>query len=281
MRILFLLAMAFVFVHDAADAQTRRVCDYGPAPCEAYATADAVFIGTVTKIVPATFRMGQTDDDYDQTAYVSVEKIYKGYRGRRIVLRQLGRRHAQKFVQGSRYLFYANHDRAARLWEVRPCGRTLMAEYAQIDLRYIEGLPANAVRTHVGGMIARYDPDASAEYAGAERLVGIKVKVIGEDRGYETVTDANGQYEFYDLPPGPYRIEARVPNGLVLFGALHSGPDPLARARDLEFALNEHGCAEVTLLFMSDKMLKKEGSPIGRAAPRALPRSGTLRIPSK
>lgn len=275
MRFLFLLGAAFILAHGTAGAQTSlSVCAYGPAPCEAYAGADAVFVGTVTKIVPETTRMGQTYADYDQTAYVSVEKVYKGYKGRRIVLRQFGRRLAQKFILGGRYLFYANHDRAARLWEVRPCGRTLLAVHSQLDLRYIEGLPANIGRTHVSGMVGRYDPGPNAETTGVDRLAGIRVRVFGREGEFETLTNASGLYEFHALPAGRYKIEARVPNGLVLFGALHSGRDRLARARELEFDLGERGCAELTLLFMHDKTLKPDEKQVGRV--RRLTRGARL-----
>lgn len=265
-----LFAALCLLARGAAAAQgARPACDYGPAPCEAYERADAVFVGTVTRIVPESFRQGWTDADYDQTAYVSVEKVYKGYRGRRIVLRQLGRRNAQKFINHARYLFYANYDRAARLWEVRPCGRTIISEYAQLDLRYIEGLPAAAGRTRVGGKVMVFDPDPHSEKAGADWLSGVRVKLTSAAREYEAVTDELGVFEFLDPAPGRYRVEARVPNGLVFFGAIHTGPDPVGRARELEFDLEERGCAEVTLLFTQDKPLKKEGGrQVGRAAPR-------------
>lgn len=266
-RAAILAALYLVACGAAAAQRAVQACDHGPAPCEAYAQADAVFRGTVTRIVPATFRREWTDADYDQTAYVSVEKVYKGYRGRRVVLRQLGRRGGQKFVQGSTYLFFANYDRAGRFWEVRPCGRTIMAQYAQLDLRYIEGLPAAARRTRAAGKVMVFDPAPSAEQAGAEPLAGIRVKLTGDGREFETATDAGGIFEFTGLPPGRYRIEARVPNTLVFFGALHTGPDPVGRARELEFELEERGCAEVTLLYTEGKKLKKEGGRlVGRAA---------------
>ena len=268
MKRALIFAALYVAACGAAAAQrSGPACDYGTAPCEAYAQADAVFRGTVTRIVPATYRREWTDADYDQTAYVSVEKVYKGYRGRRVVLRQLGRRGGQKFVQGTTYLFFANYDRAGRFWEVRPCGRTVMAQYAQLDLRYIEGLPATAGRTRAAGKVMVFDPDPSAERAGSEALAGVRVKLAGVGREFETATDASGIFEFTGLPPGRYRIEARVPNTLIFFGAIHTGPDPVGRARELEFDLEERGCAEVTLLYTEGRKLRKEGGrQVGRAA---------------
>lgn len=249
----------------AAAAQPTRTCEYGRSACESYAAADAVFVGTVTRIVPATFRIDQTDSDYDQTAYVAVEKVFKGGRRGRIVLRQLGRRHAMKFVQNSRYLFYANYDRAARIWEVRPCGSTRMVDYAQDDLRFLEALPASAARSRVSGEVVHFvGPD---EPQASSRLPGLRVRLFGGGREYETTTDADGVYEFYGLPPGRYKLEVRIPNGLVFFAALHSGPRPIGRARELEFELQERGCLGLSILLKTGETIKPgDGRGVGMFA---------------
>lgn len=265
MKRVLVLVFLCLLARGWAAGQSGPECYYGVSPCEAFARADAVFVGAVKRIVPETFRDGQTYLDYDQTAYVSVEKVYKGYRGRRIVLRQLGRRGAQKFIQGVSYLFYANYDRAARIWEVRPCGRTIISEYAQLDLRYLEGLPGAAGRTRVGGKVVRFEDVRNAEETSPEPLPGVRVRLAGGAREYEARTDEHGIFEFMDVPPGRYRIEARVPNGLVFFGAIHTGPDPIGRARTLDLEVGERGCAEVVLLYTDDKPLKRDGGrQVGR-----------------
>ena len=247
-----------------ATAQARR-CEYGVAPCEAYANADAVFVGEVKRIIPVTTKIWQTDDDYDQTAYVTVQQIYKGSKKQQIVLRQLGRRHAQKFISGSRYLFYANYDSKLKLWEVRPCGRTRMADYVQDDLLYLNSLPASSKRTRVSGEIVRYDTDADNPQGTTEPLAGIRLRVTGEERDFEAVTNANGVYEFYDVPPGSYTVRPRIPNGLVFLWAIHYGDDIYARARSLEIELKEGGCSGVTILLTTDKTLNKDSGPkLGR-----------------
>lgn len=261
-----LAAAAFVLLlAPAAAAQPTRACGYAMSACESYAAADAVFVGTVTRIVPATFRIDQTDSDYDQTAYVAVEKVYKGGRRARIVLRQLGRRDARKFVQNSRYLFYANYDRAARLWEVRPCGSTRMAGYAQDDLRYLDALPASAAGTRVSGEVMHFvTPDEEPE---GGRLPGVRVRLFGDaGRVHETTTDAHGVYEFKGLPPGRYRIEVRAPADLVFYAAMHTGHDPVGRARALEFDLPEGGCAGLTILLRTAETIRPGDGGVGGLA---------------
>ncbi len=244
----FTLSLFFLCAPGAAQ---RRACDYGSTICEAYAEAGAIFIGEVSKVVPATTNIWQTEDDYDQTAYVKVRKVFKGAQGSSIVLRQLGRRHTRKFIPGETYLFFADYVPALKLWEVRPCGRTRIAKYAQADLSYLNGRSRYAGRTRLAGEVVRY-VEADAETA-AGRLPGVKLKIVGADREYETVTDANGFYEVYDLPPGKYTVRPAVPDGLVFLWALHSGRDPVARAKSLEIELREGDCTDLDIILTPDK----------------------------
>jgi hypothetical protein len=258
--------LALLLLCAPAIAQSRA-CDYGAPICEASAEADAIFVGEVRRIVPATTRMWQTQDDYDQTAYVTVHKVLKGTKRRGIVLRQMGSRHAQKFIPGGTYLFYANYVPALKIWEVRQCGPTRMAKYAQTDLRYLSGLPANAGRTHIAGEVTRFIPDRYAEEA-PSRLAGVQLSIVGEGREYELTTDVNGDYEIYDVRPGRYTVRIKPPRGLVFLWAIHSGRDPISRAKSLEVELKEGGCAEMDILLTPEKSLKGDGQEkIGKYAP--------------
>lgn len=248
-------------------AQQRLACDYGVTTCEAYANADAIFIGEIIKIAPATRNMWQTDDDFDQTAYVTIHKIFKGRPRSSIVLRQLGSRHTQKFIPGEHYVLYANYVPTLKIWEVRSCGLTRMAKYAQSDLRYLNGLPANAKRTRISGEVMRYEPTGHAEDS-PERLAGITLRIVGNGREYEATTDAKGIYEIYDALPGTYTIYLKVPNGLVFLWAIHSGHDPVSRAKSLEMELSPGGCSSMDILLTPDKTLKKKDEEkIGKLAP--------------
>ena len=154
-----LLIAAVIFLLFSATVSTAQVaeCDFNPTPCEAYAGADAVLIAKVVQISPQTIQMWQRAKDYDQTASLVVEKVYKGAKRTRLVLHQRGRKVAPKFILGSRYLVYANFDRATRKWEVRRCGRTRLANYVQDDLHYLDGLPASLKKTRIAGEVTRYD----------------------------------------------------------------------------------------------------------------------------
>jgi hypothetical protein len=265
---LALLGFIFLLLPTPALAQ-RLPCARGATPCEAYASADAVFVGRVTTIAPELVSMEQAlSGNYDQTARVAVERVYKGKARQSVVLRQLGQRATYKFIAGTRYLFYAHYVPRLRIWEVRNCGRTIMADHAHDDLRYLGGLPGNAGRTRIAGRVLRFDSDGQhAENTTIEGLAGLRLHIRGAGGEFEALTDAAGVYEVFDAPPGTYYLRPHIPAGLAFYGAIHYGPDPLARAKSLDIELPPRGCSGADVLLTPERNLKKGGSDkIGKAA---------------
>ena len=228
-------------------------CDFGQTPCEAYAQADAIFIGKVIRINPQTISIWQRDPDYDQIATVVIEKTYKGIARKRIVLHQLGRKSSPKLVLNSRYLIYANLDRQTKKWEVRRCGRTLMAQYAQDDLRYLERPRAKVKESRIAGAVVRYEPDEETPGGKTQRLAGIKIRIKGEEKEYEAVTDATGIYELYGVPAGKYVIDLDIPSGLKLMGVIHHGPFDRSKLKSLNIELKDRECSGVMIFLERGK----------------------------
>jgi hypothetical protein len=243
-----LAEVSLVLVLSTACFGQTAECNHGMSPCEAYANSDAVFVAKVIKISPETINIWQRDKDYDQTANVVVEKIYKGIKRNRLTLHQLGSKNAPKFILGSRYLFYANFDRVTNKWEVKSCGRTHLANYVQDDLNYLKGLPASLNKTRIAGQVTLYETDNENPQGTTERLAGIKIRIKGEGREYEVVADANGIYELYDAPPGRYVVEPDIPRGLKLMGVMHYGPFDRSKFRSLIVELKERGCSAAGLI---------------------------------
>jgi hypothetical protein len=260
-----LTAVSLLIMFSGVSRGQALECNYGMNPCEAYAGADAVFVAKVTKIVPETIEIWQRDKDYDQTASVVIEKTYKGIKRKALVLHQLGLKNAPKFILGSRYLFYANRNRATRMWEVKPCGRTRMANYVQDDLHYLEGLPATANTTRIAGEVTRYDTDKENPQGTTERLNGIKIKIIGGGKVYEATTDANGVYEVYGAPVGSYVIQPDIPSGLMLLGVIHYGLLDRSKFRSLRIELKDAGCSGVNILLTTNRMI--ENRRLGQISP--------------
>ena len=236
----------------------RDDCGYNVTPCEAVANADAIFVGKVTKIAPETISIWQRDKDYDQTARIEVQKTYKGTIRKSVVLHQLGRKNAPKFVLNSTYLFYANFDRARKQWEVRYCGRTLMAQYAHDDLNYLDKLPAVANKTRVAGSLIHYESDKENPAGNLRRLQGVAIRLIGEGKRFEAVTDTNGLYEFYDVPPGSYVVEPAIPAGMTLMAVLHYGTLDRSKVRVLRIEVKEGKCNGASIVLMPDGTSEKQ-----------------------
>ena len=252
-----ILITVFLFVCSVSCLAQGPECGYNATPCEAYAKADAIFVAKVTRIRPETIEIWQRDKDYDQVANLSIEKVYKGSKRSTLVLHQLGRKNAPKFILGSRYLFYANFDRATRKWEVRDCSRTIMVAYAQDDLSYLDGLHTSAGKTRIAGMVTRYDTDKENPQGTTERLAGIRIKIIGADKQFEVTTNAKGIYELYGAPAGQYQIQPVIPSGLMLFGVIHYGPLDPSQFRSLRIELKESACSGAGILLTTDPTIGK------------------------
>ena len=253
-----LVATVFVvFIAAGSSLAQTDDCSYNSTPCEAYANADAVFIAKVTRIRPETIQIWQRDKDYDQIANLAVEKVYKGIKQIHLVLHQLGRKNAPKFILGSTYLFYANFDRATRKWEVKFCGRTRMAKYATDDVHYLAGLSTSANKTRIAGEVTRYDTDEENPQGNTQRLRGIRIKITGGDKEYEVTTGADGFYELYGAPAGKYVLEPVIPYGLVLMAVLRYGPLDLSKIRSFTIELKESACSGADIILTTDRTIPK------------------------
>ena len=232
-------------------------CNFNPTPCDAYKQADAIFIAKVVQISPQTIKIWQRDKDYDQTANIVIEKVYKGPKRKRLVLHQLGSKNAPKFILNSRYLFYANFDRGTKQWEVRWCGRTRMANYVQDDLSYLDGLPASLNKTRIAGEVTRYEVDDENPQGNTQRLSGVKVIIRGEGKEYEVLTNSHGVYELRDVPAGEYVIQPEIPPGLALLGVLHYGQFDRSKFKSLNIELKEGECSGFDILLSPSATIEK------------------------
>lgn len=183
-------------------------CGGKPSVCSAYATADAVFIGTVTRVEDKTT---EAEDGRGylawQVAYVQVDEAFKGAKTPQLIFRSYGSSCDVHYVEGQRRLFYAAHDKQENSWSIGFCGRSSLLQYAADDLLYLRGLPASAQKTRIAGDVKARDQ---------KPLMGVRVKLIGQSKTYEVFTDKNGVYEAYDLPAGIYVVEPEPPLNMKL-----------------------------------------------------------------
>ncbi|HET8783803.1 MAG TPA: hypothetical protein VFM63_15425, partial [Pyrinomonadaceae bacterium] len=75
---------------------------------------------------------------------------------------------------------------------------------------YLDKMDQVRGKTRVSGQYAR------GFYSGELKVAGRKIRMVGETKTFEALTDENGVFEIYDLPPGDYRLEPELQSGLIL-----------------------------------------------------------------
>lgn len=242
----------FFFFSFTLVQQTVFACSCGPEPTvlEAYEDSELVIIARVVSIDRVRPAKPDSDDDnpndlseepeededdeeprddYDgvRTARMVVEKVYKGNVkvGDEITF---GHGSGSDCIStydeediGDKYLLYlrapsrggpysddddVNMDAPLRYYSSY-CGRNSGFERAVDDLAYLNNIKRARGRTRISGVLRSYSDDNGPNVA------KVKVRIIGNSKTYETVTDKHGFYEIYDLPAGKYYIEPLVQKG--------------------------------------------------------------------
>ena len=111
---------------------------------------------------------------------------------------------------GQQSLVYLNVPPAGSDWRASSCGRSKNIKNATEDLLYLDKMDQVGGKTRVSG---QYAPGF---YRGELKVDGRKIRIVGESKTYEAITDEKGVFEIYDLPPGDYRLEPEIQSGLIL-----------------------------------------------------------------
>lgn len=241
-------------------------CAGTPSVCGAYASAEAVFVGTVTRVenTVAKARNGR-ERLAGQVAYVQVDEAFKGTKEPQFIFRSYGTSCDARYEEGQRRLFYATYNKEDKSWSIGACGRSATLQYAADDLLYLRGLPASAEKSRIAGDLKTRDQ---------KPLMGVKVKLIGEGKTHEVFTDKNGIYEAYGLPAGKYVIEPETPLNLKLSYTSISFV-PARNPQTVE--LKDKGCAGIDFTFseitiISGRVLSPDGQPMRDVCVRLLPK---------
>jgi len=193
-------------------------CAGWPAPCEAYQSAAAVFVGYVTDLDLVDGPEWKNVPYRPGTAYIQVEQVFKGKVEKQITLPQgTGGDCIPVYSKGQRWLIYATRDKSTGALYPMGCSRSSTVARAADDLMYLRALPAVATKTRLAGTVTQYDDLPGSGFNFVRNLAGARVQVANEQgQTYETVCDANGVYEFVGLPAGKYRVHAEIPDNLKL-----------------------------------------------------------------
>jgi hypothetical protein len=265
----------------AGRADALCAIDISP-PCQSYWKAQAVFIGTVKEVAySATYQRGEGDDRWDYRRRItrfSVETAFKGVEGKlvEVVTEQImptpvmlpnGEKGTKTmshsdcdydFATGETYFVYANSGAKKDGMLRVPMNRTRKMKDAAADIEFVSELPRAAPTARIFGRIVRADQNFQEGRQETLPLAGVKVTARGEGRTFEALTDAEGNYELNDLPPGSYQVMPAYPAHLSAEGGSRLA-QVIAR-----------GCAELDFYTHSDARIKgRVLDPQGRPLPEA------------
>lgn len=226
------LLLAIVASGTGIDSAYACSCPQQPL-CQAVWSADAVFAGTVRTIEYHEAAGENGNQSVLEEVRFDVERSFLGPAGRgaTIVLNRLSTC-SYRFEKGGRYLVYANRMDDGGL-RATICSRTRPLEDAEEDVRYLAALPPSGAGARVFGRIteSRRDP-AEPEVIDYGPLERVAVSVRGATFTRELVTDAHGQFEATNLPPGTITLSIFPPPGFHVLNP------------EMTFELGDRGCAE-------------------------------------
>jgi hypothetical protein len=247
------------------------ICIFTPTVGDAYASADAVFIGSVRK---AEHRRPNGEPieilHSGQIVHVQVERVFKG-KGMSKAIFHAGLSSCDSiYEEGQRWLFYAYYDKKGRAWRIHDCDRSALIENAGGDLHYLQRLPlpTSGETTLVWGAIKHYENDPVKGGASVKSLSGVKVKLIAGQKTYEIYTDRNGVYSMYGLPPGRYVIRPETPPGLKFRYSGYRGGIDYSDGRAPKVTLREKSFAKVDFVFGADTSTSGNVFGVGGPAKR-------------
>lgn len=218
MRYVF-LKIIFATVVTVLSASNTLGCTCGPmfSVLDEFDRSDVVIIARLVSVEKT-----RPDDKEEywhgvRSSRFVVEKVYKGdvKAGDSLVFGQGNGLDCMWAIAeeqiGQQSLVYLNVPRNGSDWRASSCGRSKnRINNAREDLLYLDKMDQVRGQTRVSGQYA------SGFYRGELKVAGRKIRIVGEAKTYEALTDEKGVFEIYDLPPGDYRLEPEIQSGLVL-----------------------------------------------------------------
>ena len=222
-------------------------CAPPPPPCEAYWQTPLVFLGTITEALAS--QNGRV-----VRGRMHIDHAYKGVTEDTVILFDDGMCDGPTLQVGEQYLIYTRQVGNGDI-PSRGCTRSRHVEYADDDLKFLNGLPdARRVSRIFGRVVVRTD-----DYHGNDQpLAGAQIEISGAAGTHTTTTDGDGRYGFENLQPETYAVAA-TSNGfrMMLFGM----DKPSAK-------VEPRGCAAVDMIMrrtwqgrIAGQVIRSNGEP--------------------
>jgi len=254
---LSLIVVVFLTIFISPRLAMACSCGGSPSVCGSFAGAQAVLIGTVSRVENITAKTPE-GEFANQIAYVQVEESFKGVKASEMIFRSNGSSCDPQYKEGQRWLLYAYFNKQNKAWQIQACDRSTLIENAPDDLSYLRNLPSSAQKTRISGEIREHLDNP---------LMGIKVKVTDGRKVYETFTDKNGVYELVGLPAGTYSIQPEVPSTLKLEFPIPAGRVELNKRGLYQVTVDERSCGGISFYYtentsVSGKLFGADGRPL-------------------
>src|SRR4029079_6536772 len=164
-----LISLAFLIVLITPRLTMACACGSGASVCGTFISAEAVFVGTVSRVEIKTTKTELGEAIAGQIAYVQVEESFKGVKESEMLFRSYGSSCDPQYKEGERWLFYAYFNSKEKAWEIHLCDPRRVIERAAYYLLYLRNFPASAQKTRIAGVLRNIRRN--------EPMMGIKVKV--------------------------------------------------------------------------------------------------------
>ena len=231
-----LLTLSCLSVLLLSAARAAACSCIGPEqPCQAFGSAAAVFVGTVTG--SETRQPKEGEDVWGRRVFkFAVLQPFLGVEGTEVEVAtgMGGGDCGYGFRKGETYLVYAYGGRDGKPLATGICSRTTPVSDASEDLEFLRALPSRAAGVTISFTVTRYRQRVAAgdrEEVGG--LAGARLVVEGGGEQREVKTDSAGRAQLSGLKPGGYKVSLELPEKLTTHRA------------EQEVTVSDRGCAEV------------------------------------
>jgi hypothetical protein len=242
--ITILLGTVLVLLLANSDANACWCAERRPV-CEAYGTADTVFVGTVISVNDSPNPI----DDARVGYKFSVEQVYAGVPGATVeVLTGRGSGDCGfSFQAGERYLVYAYRNENRLTTSI--CTRTKLFDRATEDLAFLGTLTSVASGVTLYGEIRRDDVQGDFNFTDAS------ITIVADKQRKELRPDAQGNFRVDGLSPDKIFLTLKLPEQFT------------TSQGEREVTVTDRGCAKVDWYVkdngrISGRVVNTDGLPV-------------------
>ncbi len=217
MKTILPIIFIFLIFASAFTAEEVLACsyDYIPSVYQSYRNASFVFVG---KPIELKIVEGQRLYRFE------TGEIFKGLNKREIEINngRVDNMCDDGFTVGKTYLIYAYGNDEGKLYTGNFASRNELLIDAQDQIYFLRELLMRKRESQIYGSVVREDKSSDDIDNKSTPLQSIKIRVEGNGKSFETLTDANGIYHLNKIPRGEYTIKTVLPD---VYESYHSGDE--------------------------------------------------------